>query len=550
MAIRRSTVAFIVCIEAGVLAWWAANLSIETGIDPLQYQRMASSIVREGLAPWVLSPLSYVGIYPGSDSSGVPFLAAMLSMQSASAMEITVLLYDAMLFVVLGLGLFLIALRLTRRRDVAFLSMVMGSLAFGFFTTLSWSLDERSFNVALLPIFLVLILPREGGRDWRLDWRRLVVLTLFSAVMLVSHLSFVLLVPFVIIVPPLYRVVVGQSRMRLRRSASILYFVAIGVMPFLLLSVMSILGLLSSFGLDYSLSSSALFTGSSPLVFVLNSAIFLAVRTGPVNLLCAVLGFLYLATRPSLSRTNVALGSLLVAGFLGLPVVLYSKDLLTPLVAVTGAIGIVGSVSRLQRRRMAALIMATILIGTGSVAFNAWNQTRTLRSTAATLWTPPGVPPEAQDVNAWIAQQGLSSGCVYGNNGIAVEQVALDPAMMLCGEIPVDYLIMKGTSAVTGSSPLQVLFVGFDSASPGAWFTSPELNTLSQDFLRLRNMDFATGRALLLSHNVGILVIALEKPTQVPLYAYEGSRQSSFYSDLWSSEYPMYRSVHYAVFFL
>ncbi len=548
--LRKSTVAILTAVEAGVLAYWAANLTIRTGVDSLQYQRMASAITRDGLAPWVLSPLSYVGFYPGSDSSGVPFLGAMLAMQAQIPVGVAVLLYDLVLLLALGLGLFVFASSLTRSVSVGILSTVMGSLAFGFTTALSWSLDERSFNVALLPAFLFLVLPRETAGLRKYDVRRVALLLVVSAVMLASHLNFLLLIPFIIIVPPLYGVLVSQSRLRMKRVTSIAYFASLVLAPLLIITGLNALGLSTAFGLDYSLSSSAVFSGSSSLVFTLNSIVFLSVRTGPATMICALLGILYLATRPNLSRKNVAVGALLLAGFLGLPIVLYSKDLLTPLMAILGAIGVVAWASHFHRHQVAVLAISGALIAAGSLAFNTWNQARSLQSAAQVIWTPPGVPPEAQGVNLWMSEELPARGCLYGNNIVAVEQVAVEPAMILCGEIPVDYLIRRGTDAVTNGSPIKVLFVGFDGINPNAWFSSPQLDSFSRNLTRLQQLDFASGRILLLAAGVSIVIVALEKPTEIPLYGFGGSTQSSFFNGLWWSEYPVYRSTHYAVFAL
>jgi hypothetical protein len=524
------------------------NVQYETGLDALQYHRMASAVVRNGLAPWVVNPLSLVGVYPGSDSSGVPFVVAEFSLASGISLGATVLVYDGLLLLVFGLGLFALTRQLTDRTDLAMLAILLGTLAYGFFTTLPWSLDERSFNVALTPMFLFLLLPGESRTTMRLRGPRIVSLGVIGALMFVSHLSFILLLPFVVLVPLLHQVIHHPITLRRKRRASLLYFAGISFAPLLLLMALNQLGILSSFGLEYQLGNSALFSGSSPLIFLANAMIFLGTRVGPVDLVCVVLGLMYLASRPYLVSRNIVIGGLLLAGFLGLPIVLYSKDLLTPIFVVLGAIGLGGLIRVSGRRRIATLGVTAVLIVSGSVAFNAWNLARTSRTADATYWAPPGVVPESQDGNLWLNAQGPNTGCVYGNNPVLLQQVTNEPSEPFCTGLPVDFLINQGVSAVLGPPRFQAIYLGLSEANPGDWFTSPELARMTNDFARLPGLDFQSGRSLLLSYNVTLIVVDMQKPFQIPLYKYQGVHSSLFFTDIWNSLYPIYRSSNLAIF--
>lgn len=545
---RRSAVMLLLGVEIGTLSWWLLSVRFETGLDALQYHRMANAIVTNGVAPWVINPLSYIGIYPGSDSSGVPFLTAMTSLVSGSSISSSVLAYDGVLLLVFGLGLFMLARKLTDRVDIAILAILMGSLAYGMFTTTSWSLDERSFNVAVTPLFLLLILPRDPGSTPVNQARRILVVGLVAFIMFVSHLSFLLLVPFLVLIPLLYEVVRRQFAVRQKRRASILYFGAIALSPVALLAGLDQAGLLSSFRLEYQLDNSALFSGSSPLIFVLNAAVFVGTRIGPINIGCGVVGLLYLASRRYLPTRGIVIGGILLAGFLGLPIVLYSKDLLTPIFVVLGAIGLGALVRPSSRRRTATLVLAAVVVVSGSVAFDAWNLTRTSRGAATTYWAMPGVTPEAQSGNLWINARDETHKCAYGNNAVLLQQVTNEPGVPFCTGLPIDQLINSGTSAVVGSLPFRVLYGGISGANPSDWFSSPELTRASDDFARLPGLDFQEGRSLLLSYNVSFIVVDLRRPNRVPAYSYQGVRSSLFFAEVWDNLYPVYRTASYAVF--
>ena len=545
---RRSIGLALAAAEIGVLSWWALGLRFEIGFDSLQYQRMADAILRNGLAPWVLNPLSYIGMYPGSDNSGVPFLAASFSLAAGSPLAFTVAVYDAALLFLFGLGIFLLTRRLTGRSDVAVLAIFLGTLACGLFTTLSWSLDERSFNVALAPLFLLLVLPREVQTTHRRGPECLAVLGLMSFVMLASHANFLLLVPFIVLMPLIYGVIHHQYGFRQRRRASLLYFGIVALFPLLFLSALSGLGILNEFGLQYQLESSALFSGSSPVILMLNSLVFLGTRIGPANILFGLLGLLVLAIHRQLPTRGVLIGGLLLSGLVSLPIVLYSKDLLTPIFVVLGAVGIGGILGRCGSRRAWVIALSAVLVISGSVAFDSWNSARTERAGNALYWALPGITPEAQTGSVWLGAHTDTGNCAYGNNPAMLQQVVTPTGIGVCNAGAVDYLLSLGAPTSAGTSHFRVVFAGVSGVNPSNWFVSPDLDRMSSDFARLPMLHLDAGRALLREYHVSFVVVDLAKPFDTPTYAYQGTQTSLFFTELWSSLYPIYRTNDYAIF--
>lgn len=545
---RRSTAAALAGLEIGTLSWMLLGAQFETGLDALTYHRMANAIVQDGFAPWTLSPLSYIGMYPGSDSSGVPFLAASFSLLAGINVSAVVLVYDSVLLAVFGVGLFLLVSKLVQRTDVALLAVLMGSLAYGFFTSVNWSLDERSFNVALAPVFLILVLPRGTPRQPWWSEPSLPSVGLVSLLMFVSHLNFLLLLPFLLLVPLLCQVIDHRYAARRKRWASVVYFGVIGLSPLLFLAALSLTGVLAGYGLQYQLENSALFSGDSPFMFLANAFVFLGTRVGAVNLALAFLGLAVLATRPRLLQRDVLLGALVLAGFIGLPVVIYSKDLLTPVFVVIGAVALSRVIVRTPRRQVLAALLAGVLILTGSVVFDTWNSARTSRAFEARFWAPAGVTPEMQDAGMWLDADNPGHGCAYGNNPALLQQVTNDPGVPFCTGLAIDVMINGRDTGAGLSQPFHATFVGINGANPSDWFTSPELAQVSADFTRLPNLDYQSGRALLLRYNVGFIVIDLKRPFQIPLYEFQGVHSSLFLEQLWASQYPIYRSGVLAVF--
>jgi hypothetical protein len=86
------------------------------------------------------------------------------------------------------------------------------------------------------------------------------------------------------------------------------------------------------------------------------------------------------------------------------------------------------------------------------------------------------------------------------------------------------------------------------SPNPDDWFASPELADFRNDFAQLPWLHYDPGRLLLLKYNVSAIVVHLAKPFDIPLYAYQGSTNSTFFWELWANSYPVYRSNMMAVF--
>jgi len=343
-------------------------------------------------------------------------------------------------------------------------------------------------------------------------------------------------------------VVARQHAARRRRWSSLLFFGLIAAFPLVLLSVASLLGLLSSLGLEEQLEKSAIFSGTSPVVFFLNATVFLVTRTGPAIPILAGISIAYFAARRSLWSTQILIGSLLLGGFVGLPAVLYSKDLLTPILVIPASmVGTMLSIPKLKKR-IFVLFLTGIVVVAGSVSFNSWNLTRTNAIADSLYWNAPRIDGEAVSANVWLMQESSNVECIYGNNWLAVRRAVTQAYLFVCGDTPLDYLVRSEVMPATSREPVTFQFVGFVSALPTEWFESPQLIRVAQDFAKIPQMDFPAGRSILLKYGVGHLVVSLEKPTAVPAYHFQGFYESRFFAQLWQYRYPIYATERFAVF--
>jgi hypothetical protein len=547
-AMKKSIVFLLLTIELSIAAWWFHNISFEQGVDQLLFHHMAAAINQFGYAPWVVSPLSYLGFYPGSDSSAVPFLAASISELSSMPLSAAILVYDLLLLGLFGLGLFTLVNALTHRVDASLLAMLMGGTSYGFFATTLWTLDERSFNVALTPIFLYILtsattkkLPGYG--------RMALLLPVVSFLMYAGHLTFLLLIPILVVLPLVYKVAKHQFAFRRRRLGSFTYVMAVIILPVAEVTSMSLTGLLSRLGLEISLEHSALLTGNSPGSYVVNTMVFLATRAGPVILTLAVVGLLYIGTRRTLTEERVLVDGILLGGLAGLPIIIYSKDLVTALLVLPAAIAIPSLLQfRVRVRTVLVLVLAGVTVLGGSAAFDMWNLNRMSAYANSRYWTSPGITSEPASTNLWIASQSIGPVCLYGNNWLATRFVATDPYEFVCGDdSSVEDLVHMEASG-QARVPIHSRYVGVNGPNPSGWVESPELARVAADFRSLPSMGYATGIVLLSSYDVRYIVVSMARPTEVPLFEYQGTTQSRFFAELWLFGYPLYQTPQYAIF--
>jgi len=122
---------------------------------------LSNDIVRQGRAPWTFSALSYVGYYPFSYPSGVPFVLAELSLLTGLGVDVSILLIDGILAALFSLIVFCLSREFVHRAEFALLAAFFAVLAPRFVDTTYWVGSARGMEVVLITL-LVLATFRAG----------------------------------------------------------------------------------------------------------------------------------------------------------------------------------------------------------------------------------------------------------------------------------------------------------------------------------------------------------------------------------------------------
>jgi hypothetical protein len=115
---------------------------------------LSNDIVREGRAAWTFNALSYVGYYPFSYPSGVPFVLAELSLLTGLGVDVCILLTDGILAALFSLVVFCLSREFVRRAEFALLAAFLAVMAPRFVDTTYWVGSARGMEIVLITLLV------------------------------------------------------------------------------------------------------------------------------------------------------------------------------------------------------------------------------------------------------------------------------------------------------------------------------------------------------------------------------------------------------------
>jgi len=252
----------------------------ELGFDGFVYHGMAVSLIQLGHADWVLTPLSYFGLYPLSHPSGSFFFLADLSQLAGTPVEGAILLFDMALVALSLLSGFLLSMEIRRDEGLALLVAAMFSLSPRLVSSLLWEVPTRTLFSALVPLLIWLLLRLHRTQDKR----SLAFVVIVLAVMMSAHRLTVLMAAVFIAFILTEIVIVGVRTLRIRYASLVLrpqfrrtanLAVLIGFFA-LSISLITVGGILGSYGTGRAgFGSGVLFELSNLGVSLARSAGFL-----------------------------------------------------------------------------------------------------------------------------------------------------------------------------------------------------------------------------------------------------------------------------------
>lgn len=176
---------------------FALNLIIRFPIAPHEFGNdsffihiLSQAICSTGYATWLLSPLSFFGLYPYSYASGLPHILAIASLTMDLSMEWTIY-YSSLFFGLFGVAAsFLLAGEFSDRLSFRYLVALLFTLAPLTIVFTLWTASSRGIFFMSVPLFVWCLLRWHKRRSYRYG----LILAILFLTLAALHKMFVLLV--------------------------------------------------------------------------------------------------------------------------------------------------------------------------------------------------------------------------------------------------------------------------------------------------------------------------------------------------------------------
>jgi hypothetical protein len=142
----------------------------EIGIDSFHTHTKANFISTTGYADWILSPLSFFGLYPLSYPSGEIFLLSGLSQCSSIEMEWIIWVAATFFGAFVVFTSYLMAKEINNDFLFAFSVASIYSLSRIFITFTNWTVSTRALFITILPLFIWSLLRSHNQKEDRLKY--------------------------------------------------------------------------------------------------------------------------------------------------------------------------------------------------------------------------------------------------------------------------------------------------------------------------------------------------------------------------------------------
>jgi len=326
--------------------------------DSYTMHLFSKAIVDQGYARWTFSPLSYVGYYPLSYPSGVPFLLAEIAEITGTDIELSILLCNLLLAVIFCFGMFGLSREFLSKPEYALLATFFAVMGARFVDTSYWDGSARAPMVVLLILAVF-----AAFRSSSTGQRKLILLACVLALgCFATHHMAILLVLFgIAYVFAVFQVQFLLPRFRTHKTRAafawnLTILVAVIVTAFVLFEYFGNLALMN-------LRRSSLFDLEPALLSVfLNMGVTYTNQIGVV-LLCALFAVPIILWRSYLSTERLFLITLPIAfiPMLGSPI--YVSMLLSPFIACLGATWI-SRLAKSSRKKAVAVLLVSLFAAT------------------------------------------------------------------------------------------------------------------------------------------------------------------------------------------
>ena len=172
------------------------NISGPHDADGFALNSTTFIITTLGYNPWILSPLSHIGMYPFSSPFGTHMWFSALNQLTGIEFE-TITLFQSIFFAFLGINLmFMLGKEFSGKNIIALASLVVFSTTYYFYNYTFWSISPRGPFMAFMPLLLFLLTRYHNSRG---DYRIVGLIFASYFLLITTHRMVVFIIPCIIL---------------------------------------------------------------------------------------------------------------------------------------------------------------------------------------------------------------------------------------------------------------------------------------------------------------------------------------------------------------
>ena len=168
---------------------------LDHGNDAHHYTFLADSIIKFGEIKWVVTPISYFGIYPFSSNTAYPLFLSTISQMAGVSVDVSLFYLTISLSIIGIVGIFFLLRRLFNTPIFVFSGVFLYTLMPITVWRSSWSLTSRVFAIYLIPVFLYFLI-QTSKKEERHSYATLSLITLL--LLFLSHKLAFFIIPVVL----------------------------------------------------------------------------------------------------------------------------------------------------------------------------------------------------------------------------------------------------------------------------------------------------------------------------------------------------------------
>ncbi len=328
----------------------------ELGTDSFFIHALSQTICSNNYAVWLLSPLSFFGLYPYSYASGLPHLLAITSLTTDLNMEWTIY-YSSLIFGLLGvIASFSLASEFSDSlsfRSLVALLFTLAPLTIGF--TL-WTASSRGILFMITPLFVWCLLRWHKHRSYRYG----LMLGMLFLTLAALHKTFVLLL--LVFLGYILANYIYNNYYKFG-SKNVPYLIVVVIIS---LFIVQFFFMQNAWAQDYN--HFAMFKGDAWYHYLIGTCICMTARLG-ILLPLSMIGLITIVFKPSKLFTD---WFLLCTAALSIPLLghsFYVYQTLQPFFIIFAAIGILSLLEFFKPLSRQCLVITILVLVIG---FSSW----------------------------------------------------------------------------------------------------------------------------------------------------------------------------------